>query len=421
MSIKITTNEIKQQIAEAYSKRESKYPRCNCNDNKHLAAKWKKDAEQDTCGFIKSQFGVDIRNLDTSDRRTLRDKCLTFLPKKKAKLLLEQPRGKRPVEFYTQFCEKPHEATTQLNDKNSLAFLARAHKKFEDVKTIKDIASVATQSCKLVRENSLLFGRLSKNIKAAILENISKYVKKLRSKSRPKFTKRTQFDTKMSLSDAEALVLAKNKDLVFNPETDRIEGSHKKWILISHRYGTKLPQRFLDKYASELTYRMKSGRPKKQNVLNIAGDTDKPATQRKKKTKSKPQTKKSPKTTHQEQQDTKSEVTEDAINSPATIVPVKMLADPEALRTFINTTMKKHDVTYPLSTEISRWSNPEWSMVDAYRDSIAPALLKTYEDKIKQARSILGIKSGGAYASIRDNRMLAVAHIVTSWVCGDLV
>lgn len=410
-NIKVTTSEIKQQIAEAYSKRVSKFPRCNCRDDKHLATKWKKDAELDTCKFIIDQFGMPIQKLDATDRRTLNTKCMQFLPKNKAKML-QSNASRRSTEFYAKFCAKKND-TKQLTDKQSLAFLRTLNLAFSEITTIKDIANVSYTKLQRIRSNSIVFARLSMKVKEAILNHISACLKAKNRKTRKKFTPRSSFDPSMSVSDAEELVLIKNRDeknMKFNEETGRLEGNTVAWRRISRVFGTKLPQAFIDKYAVELT-KKKPGRKKAQNVLKIAGEEPRKKKSRVKKIKKEVE----------EHLEKKAKVVEDTINKPAPIVPVKMITDPEAMRTFINTTMKKHDITYPLSTEISRWSNPEWSMVDAYRDSIAPALLQSYADKIKQARSILGTKSGGAYASIRDNRQLAVAHIVTSWICGDLV
>jgi hypothetical protein len=101
-------------------------------------------------------------------------------------------------------------------------------------------------------------------------------------------------------------------------------------------------------------------------------------------------------------------------------VPASKITTPERLQLFINSVMKKHDDTYALSTPVAKWSNPEWSLVDVYRDDISKELLTKYAVQVEQARRILGARSGGAYSSIRDNKQLCIAHVITSWMCGDL-
>lgn len=402
--IKISDEEIKQYLAEARVRRTSKYPRCDCQGNKLLETKWKKDAQASPCKFIENQYGESISKMDSVDRRAVKRDCAKFLPKRNMDML--ERRGRMPLEFWDTFCGEDTDVEV-LNDAQALKLLRRLYPKFHNAKSISDIKLTKRQYSKLI-ESVFISEKLSRATRKILKDNTGGYV----LKKKP--------DTTMSLKEAELVLMSmfnkKTPDSLKFDDNGRlyfVRNSRQMWQYLAKKYGTVLPQVFLDSYASALVRKARPGRPAslmpKVKRVKFKGNTSNRVSKKKK-----------VKTETTELLEKAKQQNTEEINNPP-IVPSKVITTQEALRTFINTTMKKHDMTYPLSTEITRWSNPEWSMVDAYRDSIAPVLLQPYEAKIKQARSILGFKSGGAYASIRDNRTLAVAHIVTAWVCGDLV
>ena len=106
--VDITDQEIAAYIAEARVRRTSKYPRCDCQGDKALAKKWKKDAASDVCLFIKGQYGKEPSKLDFTDRRAMVRDCKPFLPAAKTAMLTERT-GRLPRTFWADFCDDSHE------------------------------------------------------------------------------------------------------------------------------------------------------------------------------------------------------------------------------------------------------------------------------------------------------------------------
>lgn len=416
--ISITDAEIAAHVAEAHVRRYTKYPRCDCDDNKQLEKKWKEDAKADVCGFLKGQFGKEPRLLDMTDKRAIKRDCLKYLPKDKSKMLTELKGGRPPKTFWADFCESTHKYEVLPPEKILKLFKSMYPAKNSKAKTLTQIVLSEGQR-KRVMSDALLMVRLDAESRRTLGLNI-----RVRQGAKEKTL--SKLSPTMSLPEAEDFIMRglnavkKNtayRDTVLNrivvPSKPRVV-----WMDIAKKLGSKLPQKFLDKYSDELTKR-KAGKKKR------AVDPTQPLVLNTKPAKKKAKLKLVKKQDHARVLESQNKSAPDASidvnelakqNAP---VPGKIVTR-ERLNQFINNVMRKHDSSYGLSTEISRWSNPEWSMVDVYRDSIAPALLEQYSQQIEQARRILGVRSGGAYASIRNNRQLCVAHVVASWLCGEL-
>lgn len=418
--VSVTEDEIAAHIAEARVRRVSKYPRCDCKGNKKLETKWKQDAKEDICGFIKGQYGKTPDKLDRTDKRALLRDCKKFIPKAKLTKLQSGGAGRKGSLFWAEFCGTA--TSDEMTIADTLKLLRRMYPKFENAKKLSDIKLTDVQKSRL-RANVLLFAKFGDDAK----EQLGLF-KTGRGKMRQ------SLNPDMSLKEAEAeiiRVINKSKaagKIGISPDTGYITGVSGSsrdirviWRRIASTYAPNLPQEFLQKYADKL---MKN-KPGKKKVLRGSQPDTTPKVSRKKRVKpSKPVKHTEPKVlvkkpTHDVQDDLteKADIEQKQLNAAK---PQKIISDKEALRMFINNTLKRSDPSYPLSMQMRDWSNPEWSLVDAYRSSISPELLEQYQENINRARQVLGIKSGGAYASIRDNRQLAVAHVITSWMCGDI-
>lgn len=420
--ISITDEEIAAHIAEANVRRESKHPRCDCRDNKQLAKKWKEDAKANICGFIKGQFGKEPRLLDPVDRRAMKRDCVDFIPKDKMKMLNGMKAGRQPATFWADFCESTHKYDALSPDKALKLFKAMFPAKNSKAKKLGDIVFSEGQR-KRVMADALLMVRLDLDTRREL--GLTHRIRREHEKTK----NLTKLSTKMSLQEAERFILAglnghTKGTAYFDNATGRIVVSKRprvRWLEIANTLGSKLPQAFLDKYSDELVKR-KGGRKKKvidPNAPIVSVKKKKTKTKLKKMIPVKRKPVYNVPDIDDDQEDESFDVDVQELEKKPVPVPGK-ITTPERLNQFINNVMKKHDTTYGLSTEIRHWSNPEWSMVDVYRDSIAPDLLEKYAPQIEQARRILGVRSGGAYASIRDNRQLCVAHVVTAWMCGEL-
>lgn len=417
--ISIADEEIAAHIAEANVRRESRYPRCDCKGNKQLAKKWKEDAKANICGFIKGQFGKEPRLLDTVDRRAMKRDCVEFIPKDKMKMLNGMKPGRQPATFWADFCESTHKYDTLSPDKALKLFKAMFPAKNSKAKTLGDIVFTEGQR-KRVMADALLMVRLDIDTRREL--GLTHRIRREHEKTK----NLAQLSTKMSLQEAERFIIAglnahTKGTAYFDNTTGRIVVTKRprdRWLEIANKLGSKLPQVFLEKYSDELVKR-KAGRKKKVIDPNAPIVSKKKP---KKKQKKLIPVKRKPVYIEPEddtEEDTSFDVDVAELEKKPVPVPGKITTQ-ERLNQFINNVMKKHDSTYGLSTEIRHWSNPEWSMVDVYRDSIAPDLLEKYAPQIEQAKRVLGVRSGGAYASIRDNRQLCVAHVVTAWMCGEL-
>ena len=413
--VDITDQEIAAYIAEARVRRTSKYPRCDCQGDKALAKKWKKDAASDVCLFIKGQYGKEPSKLDFTDRRAMVRDCKPFLPAAKTAMLTERT-GRLPRTFWADFCDDSHEYD-DLTDAQALTLFKRMFPKNNlKAKKLSDIVLTESQRKHTIID-VILMSKLSNQARRDL-----GFVRKI---GRPVAKDITPA---LSVSETEELLIRKlnkrNPDTVArDPNSGKIVIKRKLrtdiWRYVARRYGSSLPQKFLDLYGAELAPK-KPGRktlaPKEGLIVSVNKRAAKLKRAGKLPIKHKaPSATKGPVSQVPDLQKTVDQAEDSKLP-----VPKKLISTPEALNMFINNIMHKYDNTYGFSTEINRWSNPEWSMVDAYRDSISPDLLAVYKDKIDYARSILGAKSGGAYASIRENRQLAVAHVATSWLCGDL-
>lgn len=127
-----------------------------------------------------------------------------------------------------------------------------------------------------------------------------------------------------------------------------------------------------------------------------------------------------PKTRHRDDYDESLNDPLDFTHEQIPEIPNTKITTRETLNQFINAIMKRHDRSYPLSLTPADWGYAEWLLVDSYKDSIDSRLLQLYEPKIKEALRRMNTKTGGAYASVRGMRDLAVAYIVTSRMTGDI-
>lgn len=407
--ITVTDHEIAAHIAEAYVRRQSKYPRCDCDGNKQLERKWKEDAKADVCGFIKGQFGKEPRALDYTDKRAMKRDCAKFLPRDKMKML-ESQRGRPSADFWANFCESTHTYKLLPQDKVLKLFKSMfPTPKNTKARTLTEIVMTPAQR-RRVMSDALLMVRLDADTKRAL---------DLFARSRMPKSSIRKISPSSTLPETEDCLLKQIKTMYRDPATNKLavrgEEPSRVWRRIVREYGDKFPQAFLDRYSSELT-KKKAG--KKKRVLDPNTPIVSKPRKKKKVVKKLIPVNRAPnhdKLQQQQINDDTAQVTE--VKKTA---PVGKITTPERLNGFINNKMKSVDDSYALSTPISRWSNPEWGYVDSLREHIAPELLEKYAVEIDKARRILGIRSGGAYASIRGNAQLCVAHVTTAWLCGDL-
>lgn len=422
VKVQVTNDEIAAYVAEAALRRQSKYPRCDCQGNKQLERKWKEDAKADICGFLKNQYGKEPRLLDGTDKRAIKRDCSPFLPKDKMKMLTEQ-KGRPSKTFWADFCSvKPtSKQNKEMTPQQALElFKAMFPKTNSRAKKLEDIAFSVGQR-KRIMADSLLMAKLGVPTRRAL-------GLMARPGKQKKFAKLSQA---MSLTDAEAYVLnalnAVTKTAHRDPGTGRIvidSRPRRTWRLIAREFGHKLPQDFLDVYSEQLA---KKTPGRKRKVL----DPNQPiVSQKKKRVKKTVKVKRVGDDEHAKMIRVQHEQAKKVVRKQAVLddeevqdrapKPKTKITTPEKLNQFINNLMKMYDSSYGLSTHIRDWSNPEWALVDTNRESVEPALLEKYQTQIDRARSVLGIRSGGAYASIRDNKELAQAHVITAWLCGDL-
>lgn len=416
IKISVTENEIAAHVAEARVRRTSRFPRCDCQGDKTVAKKWKQDAKTDTCGFIKGQFGKDISKLDYTDMRALKRDCVPYLPKDKMELLTSQKRGPKSAQFWSEFCHSSHEVE-ELRDSEAFKLIQRLYpKQAKKAKKLSDVVLTPVQR-RTAMSNTMFMAKLSYQARKDL-----GLLRRVRTPSK-------EINPGISVSEAETILLRKLTKsnagkLTRDPTSGRLVASSTRvWRYIAKNYGSRLPQSFLAHYGNELVPK-KSGRPKTRTDVKIVSLKKKKPKLLKHTNNSVTRTKPN-RVIDRIDEIGKRNNDEDMLSGnnaskPTPHLPSKIIKDKDLLQMFINNTLKRSDPTYPLSTDIRDWSNPEWSLVDAYRDSIDKSLLDMYKDKIDNARRILGVRSGGAYASLRDNRQLAVAHVITSWMCGDL-
>lgn len=418
--ISVTEDEIAAHVAEARVRRTSRFPRCDCQGDKTVAKKWKQDAKSDTCGFILGQFGKDISKLDYTDMRALKRDCAPYLPKDKLEMLTSAKRGQKSKQFWSEFCHSTHEVE-ELKDSEAFKLIKRLYpKQSAKAKKLSDVELTVVQR-RNAMSNTMFMSKLSYQARKDL-----GLLRRVRTASKI-------INPGISVSEAEDILmrkLAKSDPgkLTRDPVSGRlVSKSSRVWRYIAKNYGSKLPQSFLNHYGNELVPK-KAGRPKLRTDIKLVSVKKKKPSNKPLKHTNKSVTKTKPNQNRviekidgigkrNNDEDMLSPKDHESLKSH---VPARIIKDKDLLQMFINNTLKRSDPTYPLSTEIRDWSNPEWSLVDAYRDSIDKSLLDTYKDKIDNARRVLGIRSGGAYASLRDNRQLAVAHVITSWMCGDL-
>jgi hypothetical protein len=109
---------------------------------------------------------------------------------------------------------------------------------------------------------------------------------------------------------------------------------------------------------------------------------------------------------------------DDNVKQP--IVPAKIITDPERLRMRVCLMANKADPHEGLSTPFEKFTKLHWALMDTIRDSIDPKLLSRFLPQIEASRMRMNRATGGAYTSLLGNHKLAVAHITTTWLCGDL-
>src|ERR1035437_4992562 len=454
--IDITDEEILEHMAEANVRKVSRYPRCDCKGNKILAGKWKRDAKADVCTFIKGQYGKAPRDLDSVDRRAMKRDCAPYLPVDKMKMLTKQT-GRPAKTFWADFCDTL--TTTKSDsvlptDKVLKLFQHMFPKTNGKAKKLEDVTLSRNQRLHTMAD-SMLMVRISPEDRRKL--GLSKKTALISQRAEKKLS------PAMSVPEAESFIENNmNKTTPGTVTRDHVSGRlvitsnpNRRWNYIARTYGHRLPQKFLDLYSAELVPKRAGRKPTRKDAITheqtmLENAKRKAAKEKaakkavehkpikhdlKKITSTKPASKKQNQDTDDDDDDDDSDLDEfgdwDLDETKKVVkqeekrqslpVPASKITTPERLQLFINNVMKKHDDTYGLSTSLTRWSNPEWSLVDVYRDDISKDLLTKYASQIDQARRILGARSGGAYAGMRDNRQLCVAHVITSWMCGELI
>jgi hypothetical protein len=269
-----------------------------------------------------------------------------------------------------------------------------------------------------------------------------------------------------TLAEAEAFVLTNFKDAKRMEHTGRLEiggrNSKRIWKYIRDKYAATLPKSFLDEYDPEMYGTSRIGRPsgsknsrervlvnpkepkaQKTDSSRNAGVVKPPKTkaeQQKSKLKRRdkklrdagidPQVKKQQDREKAEQSRVKREQREadqfgldgllDDDNVKQPIVPAKIITDPERLRMRVCLMANKADPHEGLSTPFEKFTKLHWALMDTIRDSIDPKLLSRFLPQIEASRMRMNRATGGAYTSLLGNHKLAVAHITTTWLCGDL-
>jgi uncharacterized damage-inducible protein DinB len=431
--------------------------RCRCNGNAQLAERWRKKAASDTGAFVQEMFGLPPEKLDVTDRRALRRDCAPFLPKDKLEMLVTQT-GRPSKTFWAEFSGKlkPVKGSGRgklLTDAEVLAYLKERYPyAVKGVKKLADVKLTALHRFRL--RNDLAFtSRLSDEA----LEDLGVVVTHQRKR---------KMSSAQTLAEAEAFVLTNFKDAKRMEHTGRLEiggrNSKRIWKYIRDKYAATLPKSFLDEYDPEMYGTSRIGRPsgsknsrervlvnpkepkaQKTDSSRNAGVVKPPKTkaeQQKSKLKRRdkklrdagidPQVKKQQDREKAEQSRVKREQRErygfdgfdglDAPERPSPAVPSKMITDPERLRMRLCLMANKQDHHEGLSTPFEKFNNLHWALLDTIKDSVDPRLLERFRPQLEAVRSRLNRATGGAYSSLLGNQHLAVAHITTAWLCGDL-
>lgn len=454
-------------VAEARLRTASKYPRCDCKGNQRTAIEWKKLAKTDIVAFLKLMFGTTIEKMTTEDKVALRRYCPPFLTSTQ-NAMLKSLNGRPSKDFWARFIHttdtKFHAKITHTDDseftmQESLVFLSKMFN--PKAKKLSDIKLSPTQRTAL-KANVLLLSKLPLEVR----EQLGVLYDRRGTNSK----KKLPLNKKMTLQDTEKMISRGLSDAVMDPQTQRLVfkvNARQRWRYLATRYESKLCDEFLRKYSLDLNRRVGGRKPleldenlravrvqkvKKAKPMPPPSAVRLPADKKppvkltlKTKQPSKPaKTRKHDDeldldmdmkdlglvrklTTQQPSNQRHRDDYDESLNDPLDFtheqvpeIPNTRITTRESLNQFINAIMKRHDRSYPLSLTPSDWGYAEWLLVDSYKDSIEPRLIQLYQPQINEALRRMNSKTGGAYASIRSSRNLAVAYIVTSRMTGDI-
>ena len=436
------------------SRRVTGFPRCNCEGDAKIAARWRKQAEADTGKFIEEMYGTPPEQLDSSDRRAMKRDCAPFLPKKKLEMLVTLT-SKPPRTFWAEFSGKLSPASKKagsapLSDAESLALIKARFPRLRGVKKVEDV-ELTPQERYQVRNDTKMSSRLSDD--ALIAFGIVRGGRKTKSK---------ELSPAMTLVEAESYVLRTFKDA----KRDTASGSgrlffsgpnaRKRWVYLRDHYGVRFPQSFLDEYADEFEIK-KAGRKRsngarkavkvttvdpKSSKKTAAPGVVKPPPSRADQQKSKlkrrdkklrdsgidPAEKKArdreiaKKTKKPTLDPFKALLHDDGTDDTQStkIVPDAIITDPDRLRRRVNNMSQQIDNKFLFGTPFEKYTGLQWTLMDSIRTSISPELLKRFKPQMDAARLKRNQATGGAYSSLVSNSQLAVAHITTAWFCGEL-
>lgn len=441
------------------TRKAAQFPRCKCDGNAQLAARWRKQAASDTGAFVTEMFGQAPEKLDLTDRRALKRDCAPFLPQEKLDMLVTQT-GRPSKTFWSEFSGKIKPVRTgkktQLSDAETLAYMKERYPEAKKAKKLADIKLTALQRFRL--RNDLAF---TSRLSDTALEDLGVVV----THQRQRKTSATQ-----TLAEAEAFVLSNFKGARRLPHTGRLEitgpNAKKIWRYIRDRYAANLPKSFLQEYDPELYQASRMGRPagkknsRERILVNPKEPKQKPektertgpgnagvvkppktkAEQQKAKLKRRDKKLRDAGVDPQEKKKRDREVAEQSRrerearerdpygfngllggdDSPKKPVPSKIITEPERLRMRLCLMANRQDPHEGLSTPFEKFNSLHWALLDTIRDSVDPKLFAKFLPQVEAVRRQLNRATGGAYSSLLDNQQLAVAHITTAWLCGDL-